>query len=144
MHCLHHRRPAEDRLVDGILRVVGFARAGVGVRGGAAFLLVLDERAGDDAVDGGGPGEGDEGPGEFAHEADGAAAVDEGAVLGVEDVREGAGGGEVRGGSAGGGTAAGFKVSMLFLRECQDIKEWVGEVSGVGGYSQNADYGTGR
>lgn len=58
-------------------------------------------------MDGGGAREGDEGSGELAHEADGAAAVDEGDGVRVEGVGEGAGGGEVCGGEAGGGAAAG-------------------------------------
>lgn len=54
-----------------------------------------------------GTGEGDERTCEGAHEAEGAAAVDEKSVLRVQDVREGDGGGDVGGGGAGGGTAAG-------------------------------------
>lgn len=54
-------------------------------------------------------GEGNKGAGDLAHKTDGAAAVDEGYVLGGEDVGEGVGGGEVGGGGAGEGTAAGAK-----------------------------------
>ena len=57
-------------------------------------------------MDGVGAGESDEGFGDFAHEADGAAAVDERDVVFVEAAGEGAGGGGVGGGGTGVGTAA--------------------------------------
>jgi hypothetical protein len=57
-------------------------------------------------VDRGGTGEGDEGSGYFAHEPDGAAAVDEFDVVGVQDICEGARGFEVGGGFTGAGTTA--------------------------------------
>lgn len=58
---------------------------------------------------GGGARKGDKRAREGAHEAEGAAAVYQGDVVGVQDLGEGAGGGEVGGGGARGGTAAGEK-----------------------------------
>ena len=72
-------------------------------------MLEINQRLRDNAVHGFRTGEGNKGACDFAHETDGAAAVDEGYVLGGEDVGEGVGGGEVCGGGAGGGTAAGAK-----------------------------------
>jgi hypothetical protein len=55
-----------------------------------------------------GAGERDEGLGDFAHDADGAAAVDEVHAVLVKGEGEGAGGGEVGGGGSWGGAAAGW------------------------------------
>lgn len=59
----------------------------------SAFLLELYQGLWDNAVYGVGTGEGDERACDFAHEAGGAAAVDEGDFVGGEGVAEGIGGG---------------------------------------------------
>jgi hypothetical protein len=65
----------------------------------------------DDAVDGGGARERDQRARDFAHETNGAAAVDEGGVGGVEGVGEVARRRHVHGGCAFGGAAAGRGIS---------------------------------
>lgn len=83
----------------GLLLVVRFAVAQ------CAVLLGADQGARDDAVDGRGAVAGDKRLGDFAHDAHGAAAVDE-LVVGIgERVGEDAGGFEVEGFLAGGGAA---------------------------------------
>jgi hypothetical protein len=72
-----------------------------------AALLELDEGLRDDAVDGVGAGEGDEGLGHLAHHAVGAAAVDEVGVVLVQDAGELAGGLEMCRRFTRGGAAAG-------------------------------------
>lgn len=98
MHILDDGRAAIDVLVDG---------DGVGSTFFAAVAFVGEQGFGDYAVDGVRAGEGDERFGEFAHDAYGAAAVDEGDIVFVEGCGEGAGGVEVGGGGSGGGAAAG-------------------------------------
>lgn len=102
VHVLDDGGAAVDGLVDGVR---------VGVRG-VVVLLESDEGRGDDAVDCGRAGEGDEGAGYFAHEADCAATVDEFGARGVEGAGEGAGGLHVGFGSAFGGAAAEGVVSL--------------------------------
>ncbi len=76
------------------------------------FRVRADQRAGDDAVHAVRAGQGDERAGQFAHEAAGAAAVDEGGVGGMEGVGEGTGGGEVGGILARAGCAARRQVGV--------------------------------
>ena len=107
--------PAGDDLPrhELLARVHVFHDGGAAVEGRVdVFLLEAHEGRGDDAVHAFWAGEGDEGPGDFAHQAHGAAAVDEVRAGGVQGVGQGARGGEVRGGGAGGGAAAGWGVSQ--------------------------------
>lgn len=65
------------------------------------WALFAEETPRDDAVDGLGTGERDEGFCDFAHDACCAGAVDEGGVAGVHGLCEGSGGFEVGRGGAG-------------------------------------------
>ena len=86
MHVFRYRLGAEYLLV--------FAAA-------LRWALFAEETSRDDAVDGLGTGEGDEGFGDFAHDACCAGAVDEGGVARVHGLCEGSGGFEVGRGGAG-------------------------------------------
>lgn len=86
MHILHNCRATIDFIDRKHLAVRTALEGVVGSRGFDVGSFILDEWFGDDAVHGFGTGEGDEGFGDFAHETDCAAAVDEGDVVGVEDL----------------------------------------------------------
>jgi hypothetical protein len=103
---LGHQALARVHVVDdGCAAVHGGVDCVRGARG-VVVGFQAGEGAWDDAVDGGGAGEGDEGAGDFAHQADGAAAVDERRVGGVQGVRQRPRRRHVHGRGAFGGAAA--------------------------------------
>jgi len=124
VHVVDHRRAAEELRINhpgsGVVVLIFDAVF-------VEFALEAHQGFRDDAVHGVGAGERDEGFGDFAHDADGAAAVDEVHAILVEGAGEIAGGGEVGGGSSWGSAAAGGGISGWKGR----MRVWV--------YSQDAD-----
>ncbi len=101
MHIRHDRHTAVYVLVNRAPVVCGGGP-------GPTFLLKLYKRVGDYTRDGVGTGERDERAGYFAHDADGAAAVDEVDAVLVEGFAEGSCCREMGRRGTGGGAAAVF------------------------------------